>query len=322
MSKPIVNAPAAELPLALYLGSVNAWECDEMGHMNVRFYVQRAMEGAGLFAAALGMPKAFSAKSAGTLQPVTQHIRFLKEARPGAPLSMRGGVLGSDETTIDTFMEMRHGDGAPAAAITTRFAHVDAHTERAFPWKRDTLVRAEAYACVAPAHGLPRSIDATRAGGEASASIADALAMPVVGRGMVRMEELDVHGRFRPEMHIARVSDSVPNLLSAWRAEAAQAVSNDEGEVRVPGAAVLEYRLIYRHWPQAGDLLEMRSALAEVTEKTHRLVHWILDPVSGKAWATAEAVAVTFDLKTRKTIVAPPAHRARLQAQIIAGLTI
>ena len=28
--------------LETYRGVCNAWECDENGHMNVRFYVQRA----------------------------------------------------------------------------------------------------------------------------------------------------------------------------------------------------------------------------------------------------------------------------------------
>ena len=31
--------------IELYRGSINTWECDEMGHMNVRFYVARMMEG-------------------------------------------------------------------------------------------------------------------------------------------------------------------------------------------------------------------------------------------------------------------------------------
>jgi acyl-CoA thioester hydrolase len=60
-------APATDLPLDLYRGSVNAWECDENLHMNVRFFASRAMEGLAFLAAAIGMPRAFQEKASSTL---------------------------------------------------------------------------------------------------------------------------------------------------------------------------------------------------------------------------------------------------------------
>jgi acyl-CoA thioester hydrolase len=78
------------------------------------------------------------------------------------------------------------------------------------------------------------------------------------------------------------------------------------------GAAVVEYRLIYRRWPRAGDLMTLHSALAEANEKTHRLCHWMMDPVSGQAWLTSEAVALTFDLVKRKVIPTPADELAAL----------
>ena len=35
--------------IEVYRGSINTWECDEMGHMNVRFYVAKMMEGLAAF---------------------------------------------------------------------------------------------------------------------------------------------------------------------------------------------------------------------------------------------------------------------------------
>ena len=78
------------------------------------------------------------------------------------------------------------------------------------------------------------------------------------------------------------------------------------------GGAVLEYRLIYLDWPMAGDHVELRSGLQGFDEKTQRMNHWLLDPVSGKAWATSEAVAVNFDLDARKIIPIQPEARAVL----------
>ena len=123
-------------------------------------------------------------------------------------------------------------------------------------------------------------------------------------------------------MFIGRVSDSVPNLMHAWREDIARAHSEAGGEPVRQGAAVLEYRLIYRKWPKAGDLFQVRSGLGQVGEKVHGLVHWIMDPRSGDAWCTSEAVAVTFDLTTRKVIATQPEHIAALEKRAVRGLTI
>ncbi|MEQ9314447.1 MAG: thioesterase family protein, partial [Henriciella sp.] len=123
-----------------------------------------------------------------------------------------------------------------------------------------------------------------------------------IGLGMVPPQHCDVFGRMQPHMFIGRVSDSVPNLLHDWRSRVASA----DPDTRM-GGAVLENRIIYRRWPKAGDLFEIRSSLGRVEEKVHSLVHWMLDPVTGLPWMTAEAVAVTFDLNKRKVIPTPKA---------------
>ena len=43
------------LPAPLYQGSVNTWECDDGGHLNVRFHLERAMIGLAHMADALDM---------------------------------------------------------------------------------------------------------------------------------------------------------------------------------------------------------------------------------------------------------------------------
>ena len=40
---------------ACYRGCTNVWECDEMGHMNVRFYLGKAHQGLQQFGAFIGL---------------------------------------------------------------------------------------------------------------------------------------------------------------------------------------------------------------------------------------------------------------------------
>lgn len=309
-------------PLELYRGCVNAWECDENLHMNVRFFAAHAMEGLGFLAAAIDMPRAFHAEATSTLQPVDMHIRFLREARQGAPLSMRGGVSAIDDVTLTAFQELLHGDGTPAATFVIKCAHVDPATLRPFKWPARVRRRAEALRCAIPSHAAPRSIDVTARATSPTRARAEALGAPIVGRGMVTPDHCDAFGRMRMELFLGRVSDSVPNLLADWRNDAAKDASSADGVAKNAGGAVLEYRLAPQRWPRAGDLIEVRSGVVDVAEKTNRLVHWLLDPVSGEAWCTAEAVAVTFDLITRKTIAIPEARRKALAAKAVKGMTI
>ena len=48
----------------------------------------------------------------------------------------------------------------------------------------------------------------------------------------------------------------------------------------------------------------------------------MLDPVSGQAWGTAEAIAVALDLDARKMIPNSEADLARLRARLTPGLTL
>jgi acyl-CoA thioester hydrolase len=304
------NAPLDTLPASLYIGSANTWECDEMGHLNVRFYVARAWEGVAILGQHLGLRDPFLPGGGATLTPRDIHVRFLKEVRPGQPLRMRGGVVRMGETDAQLYLELRHGDGTPAATFQILVEHGDQQRLKPFPWGQPARRAAEALVCRIPAHGAARSIDQSQAGGEVSLARAEALNVGPIGRSLVTTADVDAFGRMRPEMFIGRVSDAVPNLLADWRNETgAQAAAGDP-----VGAAVLEYRLLYRRLPRTGDIIEVRSAVAEVAEKTQRLVHWLVDPRSGGAWASAEAVAITFNLATRKAIVPPPAQRAALAA--------
>ena len=60
----------------VWRGSVATWECDSMGHLNVRYYVSKAMEALIGLAAELGMPHAFTPNAQSTLIIRELHIRF------------------------------------------------------------------------------------------------------------------------------------------------------------------------------------------------------------------------------------------------------
>lgn len=310
------------LPAPLYQGAVNTWECDEGGHLNVRFQLERCMIGLAHFAAALDMPRAFAADAGATLLPLDLHVRFLKEARPGEALAMQGGVLSCGETDAHLCFDLRHADGAPGAVFNLKVSHADARTMRPFPWSARSRAAAGRLTCAAPAHAAARSVDATKAGADIGLARAKEIGLARTGAFFVTPDQCDAFGRMRAEFVFGRVSDAVPTLLGAWRRDAV-AATRAAGAAPIQAAgAVVEARVLFRRWPRPGDLIEVHSGLAETGAKTNRLVHWLLDPVSGAPWASLEAVALTFDVATRKSITYPPAVQEALAKRVIPGLAI
>lgn len=312
----------------IWRGGVNTWECDEMGHMNVRFYVARFQEGLTGLARRLGMTDAFAPAAASTLVVTEHHLRFLREAHAGTPLHMVGGMIEMAETTATFLQVLIHSrTGEPAASAVTHVVHAAPAPVRPFSWPNRAKAAATTLMVDTPAYAGPRSIpgpvqrpNAPQAlESQASLIQADALGLKCIARGSVSPKDCDVFGRMRAEEFIGRVSDGIPGLLTHVRSTVSDAAGD---HVRRIGGAVLEYRLLYLDWPRAGDHLEIRSGLAEIGEKTQRLIHWMLDPLSGRPWGAAEAVAINLDLDARRIIPIAPEARARLQDALIPGLRL
>ncbi len=304
--------------LEVWRGGVNTWECDEMGHMNVRFYVAKAMEGMAAVASALGLFGAYHPNAEATLLVKDQHIRFMREARPGAALHMTAGLLDISETEIRVLELLFHSvSGEVAASFQTTLAHVTARDGRPFPWSaRTRAVAGDLFIQVPPGVG-PRSLDLEPSQARASLAEARRLNLVTLGAGALGGGDCDVFGRMRPELMIGRISDGIPALSAA--------LGPRHGPDHPPparmGGAVLEYRTAYLAWPGAGDRFEIRSGLAGVDERTTRYVHWMLDPDSGRAWGSVMAVAVGLDLNARKIVPIDPQARQRLEGLIHPELT-
>ncbi len=304
----------------VWRGGVNTWECDEMGHLNVRFYVARAMEGLVGLACALGLPWAFRPHSPATLIVRDHHIRFLREARSRAPLHMVAGVIEVDETEARFLQLLVHSNtGELAASFQTRVAHVTSRDERPFPWSTATRGLAESLLIDIPDRARPRSLGLAPSAGGATLGEAERMGLIRLGGGAIGAADCDVFGRMRPEIFIGRVSDGVPALGAALRAGDDLSLAERASGV---GGAVLEYRVAYEAWPRAGDRFDIRSGLAAAGDRTQNLVHWMLDPQTGRAWGTAEAVAISLDLEARKIIPISPEDQVRLQGRIVPGLAL
>jgi acyl-CoA thioester hydrolase len=290
-----------------------------MGHMNVRFYLAIAAEGLTGLAAALGLPRAFSPGASSTLVVREHHVRFLKEARPGAGLVMTGGILSIDDCEATLLQLLFHDSGEPAAAVTVRVAHVTPRDLKPFAWTQSTRRLAESLMIPRADFATPRGIADGAVSTTASLQRADAMGLDVTASGAIGPNDCDVFGRMLPEQMLARVYGSVGHLFR--KSVAAAIAAAPDLKDRLGGAAV-EYRCLYHAWPRAGDRLQLRSGHRAMTPKSRSVVHWLLDPASGRPWATAEVVSLFLDLKTRKSMLMPDNVFAAMAVNGVEGLEL
>jgi len=279
--------------------------------------VAKSLEALGGLARVLGMPEAFTAEAGATLVVREQHMRFLREAKAGMSLTALGSVVEMGEDDARLLIVLHHLSGEPAATFQTVVSHVTAGDLKPFPWPQRVRDAAKAITAPVPAHAAARSIDLSPVTTMASLAKADALGLKRIGLGTIQTTELDVFGRMRGEMLVGRISDGVSRLFGNDRP--GPALAPGEAPKRV-GGAVLEYRIVHHDWPRAGDHIEVRSALSEVTPRIRRVMHWMVDPVSGKPWGSTEAVTISFDLDARKTVDINPEAVAQMMETSVPGL--
>lgn len=294
--------------------SVQTWECDQMGHMNVQFYMAKADEGLAALSAAIGLSPRAQRSDYALLVPREHHVRFHRELRPGAPFVVTAGVLTAKPEGIILYQEMTNAvGGAVAATFVTRTEWSDAEIRGGLPLPVAAIAKSAPLMIELPAHGAPRGLDMAPARPSPNLEEAEAMNLITTFRGAVLREHCDSQGYMQMRHYMGRVSDGIPNLI-------AQTSGHDRSSGRTGGAA-LEYRFVYRRPAREGDLLVLKSGLKSVSSKTYVWCHWLFDAETGDAIATAEAVAVAMDLEARKAIEIPAEMRTRLESLVVPGLS-
>jgi acyl-CoA thioester hydrolase len=115
-----------------YKGTVYPWHCDEMGHMNVMWYVGKFDEVTRHFFHALGLTSAFLRENKRGMAAVEQTIQYKRELLPGDIVTVHSVLLEIKDKSVRFAHEMRKADTDEVAATTTLTAvHLDKAARRA-----------------------------------------------------------------------------------------------------------------------------------------------------------------------------------------------
>ncbi len=267
----------------LWRGAAQAWECDHLGHLNTRFYLAKIEQ---------ALP-ALGAVASRRLR--TQHLRFHREVRTGAPLYAIGGWLSGGGSAGERLIALHHAQD-DALAMTCRLRHGDAAGQGDVPEG-------------ARERGLSlNKLAATKADGDEAAR----QGLARTGLTAILSDQCDADGAWRLSAMMGLIADASLHLRHGdWREVLARTAGPEPLRI---GNVLLEIGIVHHRWPAAGDAVEVRSALAECTSRITRTAHWLLDPTTGRPWAAAATVGMPMDLDARRAVALTPEAQAAFRA--------
>jgi acyl-CoA thioester hydrolase len=284
-----------------FWGSVNTWECDENDHQNVRFFAHKINQGLQAWVAERTDDPRLTARVLPAI--VSQHIRFLREARAATPVRVECGLVDRADDRLTAVAVMRHNaTDEPLAAFLTVL------DTRGWPgaWPNDATVDVPDYA-------QPRGLDPHLPPPPQSRDAAQAVGFQIVGRGVIGADECGPEGTLLPHQYIGRVSDGMPNLWVFVNSQADQA-AREEGAM---GGAALEYHLEIHEPLRQGDVYTHLSGVRAIAAKTQTMAHVVINERTGRCAASAAAIGVAMDLTTRRAVAIPPERRLRLEKLLL-----
>jgi acyl-CoA thioester hydrolase len=294
----------------LYRGEVADEEIDHLGHMNVRFYLQRALQASRALARQLGL-EAASREMGAVLAVRDLFTRHFREQLAGAPLVVMGGVLGSRAGGLRFYHELRNPERDELAASFLHDVRLeDADTRQPMPLPESTARRIAEAVCPWPERGRPRTldVDAPLRRIELDEARARGLAMREPRR--VEASECDDDGVYRTECHQDLVWGGMP---IPPREPGMPLYELSDG--RRFGWATLESRSTIFSLPRVGTLVQSFGAEVEIARKTSVRHQWVFDLERGTLLSTGRILNLAFDIGARRATLMPDEVRESLQRQ-------
>ncbi|HHL42909.1 MAG TPA: thioesterase [Hellea balneolensis] len=298
-----------------FFGIAEAWEADELGHLNMRYYVERAEQARAAFCGPLGLGGAFKSGALSTLVPKQHHVKYHKELRPGDPMRCQTGIVAFDATTITLEHQIFKAPDILSCTVVETLAHISSRTGAEFNWPKRVRDYANKHISKLSEAAHPRNIDLDYPPFTPTIKQAKKLGLKVIGRGMFAAHEAGADGSIRGHALFGRISDSAQNLSAAWPDILFDPKTGVSG-------ALLEKLAVHRARPKIGDCYVIYSGLRAANTYVRELCHWMMDPISGQCWGSFIGVGCGFDLNTRRLIKTDETALALLRPNIIPGLSV
>ncbi len=291
----------------MYKNSVEQHEIDNMGHMNVQFYVQHALNACDLyFRKKDWINKSQSLDSVFNLETIL--IRYLREQTLATPFKISVNLVYVSNSKIVVFLEMHNlKKNAISAAFLLNFKYDATRAKNKLSFSRIDADRPLPKFSI-PGHGLKKGLanlsilDLTSLSKNKKSNILNSFCGIATRKNSTEFTQLNAAD------YMGIVSKAVPHLLL----EGGHSVEDTN-----IGGVALEYEFRFNRFVEAGSGVTLKSGLRHITEKIYTWTHWFIDISTTEVLAVADSVIITMDLKTRKSVPIPKKMRDKLKQILI-----
>jgi len=303
----------------LHQSTVQESEIDSLGHMNVRFYIERAANAHNTLLEQLGVSPAKGQQ----LRRFDTHNRFHREQFAGATLHTYGGLVATENPhSITGYYEIRNVDKDQVAAtfiITSQL--LDLSTGNALDISIPDSDLAKSLTVDIPEHGRPRSLTLNPPREptleEIEPLIPDSeLLGGMSGRreGIIIEEDCDDSGRLGQDKDLVHVVFR-PQPGEEMKEMGPPHLRDKLG--RLYSWAMMEIRSITYQRPKLGETIVSLSTDVNFGEKWRHSRRWIFSKDSGELLGISDQTGICMDLEARKAIPIPDEVREVIEANCL-----
>ncbi len=298
----------------LHESIVQESEIDSLGHLNVRYYVERASKANKALLEKLGV----TAGEGQTVRRTDTYNRFHREQFEGATLKTYGGLITTeDRDGVTGYYEIRNEDSGDVAATFIMTSHLlDSSTKQTLPLSISDEQIAE-WTVEVPDYGRPRSLSLTPPRQPSFEEIEplipdNELLGGLSGRreGIVLEEDCDESGQ------LAEGTDLVHVI---WRPQPGEELRKvgpphlRDQQGRLYSWAMMEIRSIVYQRPRAGDTIISLSTDVNYGEKWRHSRRWVFSKETQELLGISDQTGICLDLEARRAIPIPEEVRPLIE---------
>ena len=307
-------------PILLHESVVKDSEIDTLGHLNIRFYVERATCAQAALIRKIGIsPENASGQ---TLRRVDTYSRFHREQFTGAPLNTYGGFIrterADDKGGLTTYLEIRNVErNEIACSFIMTSILVENTSQRLLAIDADEDARSDLTIAL-PDHGRPRSISLAPPTpvslSELDAVIPNDLEPSEFhGRreGTVQADDCDEYGRLKEELDPLFVL--FKTVVEKETRNAGPTIMTDASGRRFSWA-MIEARTTNQRRPESGETIVSMNADLNFGENWRQTRRWLFSKNSFELFGISDYIGMCIDVDARKSIPIPDDVRKELES--------
>ena len=291
----------------IYKNSVQLHEIDNLGHMNVQYYLKHCLDSCILNFKINNLISYNSNKEESfVLEKV--NIRYLNEQRLGAPFSINFYISKIENDKILILQEMENLETKKMSSTFILSFKIRKQIKMIKNKFENFLMDYPNKFKIAPSYAEIRGLLNIN---KLKLSYEKLLDYPKIFNtfcGIAKNKDSNNSETLDAADYMGIVSASVPNLLM---------MSNHSISKTNIGGAAVEYEFYFNEFVKTGTCIKLLSGLRNIKNKTYTWSHWLIDIDKEKILAEANAVIVTMDLKKRKSVQIPNKMKVALEKIIL-----